>query len=83
MATEWPSGLAYKIVVMLHEKYAPQDMVAKIELRRTLNSVIMKKKDDPVVLFEQIIRLQNCYNTNTFQVSVEEQVATVIDKAPT
>eukprot|EP00957_Ditylum_brightwellii_P140319 10691464-Ditylum_brightwellii.AAC.1 len=49
MTTEWPSGLAYKIVVALHEKYTPQDMVAKIELRCTLNRVLMKKKDDSVV----------------------------------
>eukprot|EP00957_Ditylum_brightwellii_P192474 14653963-Ditylum_brightwellii.AAC.1 len=82
MTTEWLSGLAYKIVVVLHEKYALQDMVAKIELKFTLNSVLMKRKDNPVVLFEQISRLQNRYNTTTFQVILEEQITTVLDKAP-
>eukprot|EP00957_Ditylum_brightwellii_P020414 1539440-Ditylum_brightwellii.AAC.1 len=48
MTADWPSGLASKIVVALHEKYASQDMVAKIELRRALNSVLTKRKDDPV-----------------------------------
>eukprot|EP00957_Ditylum_brightwellii_P015250 1148581-Ditylum_brightwellii.AAC.1 len=48
-----------KIVVALHEKFVPQDMVAKIELRGALNSVAMKKKDDPGTLFEQISGLQN------------------------
>eukprot|EP00957_Ditylum_brightwellii_P058357 4424964-Ditylum_brightwellii.AAC.1 len=82
MTTDWPSGLASKIVVVLHKKYAPQDIVAKIELRRALNSVLMKRKDNPVVLFDQISRLQNRYNTATFQVSMEEQIAMVLDKAP-
>eukprot|EP00957_Ditylum_brightwellii_P087377 6650871-Ditylum_brightwellii.AAC.1 len=59
MTTDWPSGLAYKIMVALHEKYVPQDMVAKIELRRALSSVLMKRKDDPVDLFEQFSELQN------------------------
>eukprot|EP00957_Ditylum_brightwellii_P127619 9732205-Ditylum_brightwellii.AAC.1 len=83
MTTDWPSGLAQKIVVALHEKFAPQDMVAKIELRRALNSVLMKKKDDTGILFEQISSLQNRYNTASFQVSMEEQIATVLVKAPT
>eukprot|EP00957_Ditylum_brightwellii_P001433 112010-Ditylum_brightwellii.AAC.1 len=83
MMTDWPSGLAYKIVVALPEKYASQDMVTKIELRCALNSILMKRKDDPVVLFEQISGLQNRYNTTTFQISSEEQIATVLDKAPT
>eukprot|EP00957_Ditylum_brightwellii_P066161 5020720-Ditylum_brightwellii.AAC.1 len=83
MTTDWPSGLVQKIVVVLHEKFAPQDMVAKIKLRRALNSVFMKKKDDQGILFEQISRLQNRYNTASFQVSMEEQIATVLDKAPT
>eukprot|EP00957_Ditylum_brightwellii_P161895 12325721-Ditylum_brightwellii.AAC.1 len=59
MTTDWPSRLVQKIVVALYEKFALQDMVAKIELRRALNSVVMKKKDNPSVLFEQISSLQN------------------------
>eukprot|EP00957_Ditylum_brightwellii_P186544 14202968-Ditylum_brightwellii.AAC.1 len=43
----------------------------------------MKKKDDPGVLFEQISGLQNRYDTASFQVSMEEQIAIVLDKAPT
>eukprot|EP00957_Ditylum_brightwellii_P151489 11536422-Ditylum_brightwellii.AAC.1 len=82
MTADWPSGLASRIVVSLHEKYALQDMVAKIELRRALNSVLMKRKVNPVVLFEQISGLQNRYNTASFQVSMEEQIVTVLDKAP-
>eukprot|EP00957_Ditylum_brightwellii_P197188 15023413-Ditylum_brightwellii.AAC.1 len=83
MTTDWPSRLAQKIVVALHEKFVPQDMVTKIELSHALNSVIMKKKDDPGVLFEQTSDLQNRYNTASFQVSMEEQIAMVLDKAPT
>eukprot|EP00957_Ditylum_brightwellii_P098621 7512704-Ditylum_brightwellii.AAC.1 len=83
MTADWSSGLASRIVAVLHEKYAPQDMVVKIELRHALNSMLMKKNDNHVVLFEQISGLQNRYNTATFQVSMEEQIMTVLDKAPT
>eukprot|EP00957_Ditylum_brightwellii_P061381 4659400-Ditylum_brightwellii.AAC.1 len=81
MTTEWPSKLAQRIAVVLHKKYALQDMVAKVELSYALNSIVMKKKDDPGVLLKQISGLQNRYNTASFQVSTKEQIATVLDKA--
>jgi hypothetical protein len=33
----------------LHTKYFPKDLVSKIELRRALNGVSMKKEDDPAL----------------------------------
>ena len=43
----WPTGQAYKVVGALFNKYSPQDLVSKIELRREMNAVSMKRDDDP------------------------------------
>ena len=42
--TKWPCGLAHMVVDALFKKYVPQDLVSKIELRRALNAVRMKKE---------------------------------------
>eukprot|EP00957_Ditylum_brightwellii_P107386 8194230-Ditylum_brightwellii.AAC.1 len=68
MSTTYPGGLAYKVVVALHEKYAPKDLVSKVELHRQLNMITMKRDDDPTVLFEQISGLRNRHNTASFQI---------------
>ena len=34
--TKWPSGLAHMVVDALFKKYILQDLVSKIDLRRTL-----------------------------------------------
>eukprot|EP00591_Stephanopyxis_turris_P000610 CAMPEP_0195508876 /NCGR_PEP_ID=MMETSP0794_2-20130614/1972_1 /TAXON_ID=515487 /ORGANISM="Stephanopyxis turris, Strain CCMP 815" /LENGTH=163 /DNA_ID=CAMNT_0040635957 /DNA_START=67 /DNA_END=558 /DNA_ORIENTATION=+ len=60
----WSSGLTYVIVDALHKKYIPKDLVSKIELRRELNAVSMKKDDDPAVLFVAISGIENKYNTS-------------------
>eukprot|EP00957_Ditylum_brightwellii_P208978 15359734-Ditylum_brightwellii.AAC.1 len=78
----WLSGKAHVVVVLLHEKYAPKDLVSKIELRRNLNSILMKKYEDPVKLFEKIAALQNRYNTASYQIPLDEMIATVLEKAP-
>jgi hypothetical protein len=41
-----------------HEIF-PKDLVSKIEFRRALNAVTMKKADDPALLFEQISAIEN------------------------
>eukprot|EP00957_Ditylum_brightwellii_P144642 11019074-Ditylum_brightwellii.AAC.1 len=52
MTTEWLSGLVHIVVVSLHHKYAPKDLVSKIELRRELNAVVMQTEEDPKILFK-------------------------------
>eukprot|EP00957_Ditylum_brightwellii_P143435 10927600-Ditylum_brightwellii.AAC.1 len=76
------TGEAHTVVAVLQEKYAPKDLVLKIEMKRKLNAIAMKKTEDPVKLFEQISGLENHYNTETFQISLDDQLATVLDKAP-
>ena len=59
----WPSGLAWKVVKELLEKYKPNDNMARVEARMMLNNVSMKSDDDPNVLFEQISQIQNRFGT--------------------
>eukprot|EP00957_Ditylum_brightwellii_P095762 7296407-Ditylum_brightwellii.AAC.1 len=66
MTTNWPSGKANVIVVLLHKKYSPKDLVSKVELWRNLNSIIMKKDEDLDHLFETLLGLENQYNTASF-----------------
>ena len=46
----------------------PKDLVSKIELRRALIKMTMKKDDNPATLFEQISALENRYNTENYKV---------------
>jgi len=63
MDENWLGGQAWKIVEALFEKHIPQDMVSKVELRRSLNKVVMKKDNHPSVLFETLSGIENKYNT--------------------
>eukprot|EP00957_Ditylum_brightwellii_P139769 10650984-Ditylum_brightwellii.AAC.1 len=80
IATNWPSGQANTIVVLLHEKYSPKDLVSKIELRCDLNSIVMKKDEDPDCLFKKLLGLENQYNTASFQIFIKDLIATVLEK---
>ena len=62
------------LVDALFNKYVPQDLVSKIELRRALNCVSMKKEEDPVDLFKAISGIKNKYNTSTYQFTEEDNI---------
>ena len=79
---EWPNGLAYKVVKELLDKYKPSDNMSCVEAQLMLNNVMMKKNDDPSVLFEKISEIQNRYNTVTRKLDEEDLIATVIAVAP-
>ena len=70
------------VVDALFNKYVPQNLVSKIELRRALNSVIMKKEEDPANLFEAISGIKNKYNTVIYQLPEEDNISTVLENAP-
>eukprot|EP00957_Ditylum_brightwellii_P136931 10442806-Ditylum_brightwellii.AAC.1 len=82
ITTNWPSGQADVIVVLLHKKYSPKDLVSTIKLRCNLNSIIMKKDEDPDHLSEKLSGLENRYSTALFQISTKDLIATVLKKAP-
>jgi hypothetical protein len=80
--TDWPNGLAWMVMKQIHTKYFPKDLVPKIEIRRALNGVSMKKEDDPALLFEQISAIENKFNTVNYQIPKEDRIATVLEKDP-
>ena len=51
-STDWPAGLAWKIMLAMKKKYQPDDTISRVELRRQLNSVAMKRNEDPATLFK-------------------------------
>eukprot|EP00957_Ditylum_brightwellii_P071076 5401899-Ditylum_brightwellii.AAC.1 len=76
MTNEWPTGKANTVVILLQEKFAPKDLVSKIELRGQINGISMKEEEDPSKLFEKIAALQNRYNTASYQIPMDEIIAT-------
>ena len=76
---DWPGGLAYRVVIELFQKFRPKDVMSKVELRREMNKVSMKKADDPQVLFDQLNKLQTKYDN---ALTNEDLIAKVLDVAP-
>ena len=56
---EWPSGLAYLVVVALFDKFRPKDTISRVELRMQLAKLSMKATDKPSVIFEKISSIKN------------------------
>ena len=79
---EWPNGLVYKVVKELLVKYKPTDNMSRVEARLMLNSVTMKRNDDPSVMFEKISEIQNRYNTATHKLDEVDLIAAVVAVAP-
>jgi hypothetical protein len=52
MTAEWPTGLAHLVVAAMFKKCRPQAAVTRVELRKALNNIKMKKGKDPATLFE-------------------------------
>ena len=77
--TDWPSGLAWRVVQALHRRFKPADIISKIELRRMLNQISMSRKEDPVTLFEQLSKIENQFSTT---IDKADAIAIVMDAAP-
>eukprot|EP00957_Ditylum_brightwellii_P159047 12104969-Ditylum_brightwellii.AAC.2 len=82
ITNDWLTGLTYMVIMAMHEKYSPKDLISKVKLRRELYVVLMKKDEDPAVLFKKISALENRYNTTSFQIGKEGMIATMLGKAP-
>ena len=39
MTSDWPSGLAHKVVEKLLKKYQPKDTISQVDMRQKLNSI--------------------------------------------
>ena len=79
---EWPSGLAYKIINALIEKYQPKDSLTKVELAEELGELKMGNKEHPSVLFERISKIENKYWFTGIQVDESDLIAKVLKIVP-
>ena len=78
MTTAWPGGLACKVVDELKRQFQPEDIMSRVELRRSLNKIQMKKGTDPAKLFEQIYLIQN---RSKIEIQEIEFVAVILEAA--
>jgi hypothetical protein len=81
---DWPGGgLAYLVVKAIKRKHMPDDTVSKVELRRQLNGISMKKGDDPAVLLgTQIVSIKFRFNKPGQTIDETEFIAVAIAQAP-
>ena len=81
---EWPQGLAHLVMKELDKTHAPKDTITRVELKKRLNKVKMKRDDNPQTLFEQIANIKNQYLDPKANIKLEEEdlIAQVIAAAP-
>jgi hypothetical protein len=82
---DWPGGLAYLVVKAIKRKHMPDDTVSKVEkveLRRQLNGINMKKGGDPAVLGTQIASIKVRFNKPGQAIDETEFIAVVIAQVP-
>jgi hypothetical protein len=82
---DWPGGLAYLVVKAIKRKHMPDDTVSKVEkveLRRQLNGISMKKGGDPAVLGTQIASIKVRFNKPGQAIDETEFIAVVIAQVP-
>ena len=53
-----------------------------IEMQQALSAVSTTINEDPIKFSETLSGIQNCYTTANFQVTEEDFIATILDKAP-
>ena len=80
--SDWPGGLATKLVEKLKKKYRPSDRIAAVQLKRKLNKLEMGEYDDPSILFEKIATIENEYSDTKSALQEEDKLALVLEKAP-
>jgi hypothetical protein len=73
----WPSGLAYLVVRALKRKHTPEDTIFKVELRRMINNIKMKKNADPVELCNQILAVKVWYERPGNAINENEFITTI------
>jgi hypothetical protein len=76
---DWPNGQAHLIINELFRKYAPDDMVSKVEMKRDLANLKFNIKDSPADWLEEIATIEIQYATF---LSEEDKLALIMDKAP-
>jgi hypothetical protein len=71
--------LAYIVVKQLKQKYAPTDIVSKIELQKAIAKVAMNGKEDPSPLFKQSSAIKNMFKC---RIDDKAKITIVMSVAP-
>lgn len=79
-SADWPSGRAWLVTKALFKKFRPDDVIAKVELRRALGQLRLRSSENPAELFEQIAAIQNRYAADA--VPETELISVVLSVAP-
>ena len=79
---DWPDGQTWTVMKKLQEKHLPSDTMAMVDERIALNSIKMKKGEDPSKLFERIKAVETKYNAKARKISETDKIAVVISQAP-
>jgi hypothetical protein len=58
MTEEWPSGLFYKVIEMLNEKYRPRDMMSRAMQKQALMALKLTANEDPDDFGTAVSRLE-------------------------
>ena len=77
---EWPGELAFRIVTLLKEKFAPKDQMAGVERTRKLGKIALKAGENPETLFEQIKAIYNQYCELTHVLTKDDKIDVVLEK---
>ena len=80
--TEWPGGLAYRMMEILKIKYAPKDRMAVVERVRKMNALSLCEGENPENLFEEIKAIDNQFKDLTHGLTEQDKIAAVLDKGP-
>jgi hypothetical protein len=77
--TGYPGGLADLVCKALVRYYTPRDMTSKVELNIRKTKVVMKPKEHPKVIFEQMSELEEEFRV-TF--GLDDQIPILIGASP-
>mgnify|MGYP003334944792 CR=1 FL=1 len=78
-SSEWPGGLAYKLIESLKEEYQTQDRVATVEMKRQMSKVKMQKYDKPSKLIKQIMAIENQFSGLAKNLDEEDNIAIILE----
>jgi len=56
---EWPKGEGWKVMQLLTKKYCPNDLQARVELRKRLVNLKLRFEQDPFDLFEELVAIEH------------------------
>jgi len=58
---EWPEVEAWKVMQILTKKYCPNDLQARVELRKRLVNFKLRFDQDPSDLFEELAAIKHAF----------------------